>query len=843
MVISIAADIDFASIDGSLEALITLSIACGIMQHVADNRMVVEAIKRAGVMWFIMAKGLLQSLPDDVVKPFANIWLMQIRRAIDLNDDCGRVNYCLRCWPTLVDEFVPGYTHTLLEYCIRHNKPSAMRALLEHNPSLMHRFKFGESQSQRKMRSLLNSAIKNRALLLLRDDDIKGLRSLLEYYPWLKNEEDLIEPNHSFLFESIMIGSQAGIELFIDDRWVDKHFQGKNILQWAAEMDTPLEACKILAGTVFSVMSSAVRSGVIPRIEKYLKITKEAVTLLPDISSVCNFGCLVYEINKYISRANDHLSEDVSALKCVLTLIDIVGLDPINHRLLHDIRKKIPDDMLLQLGLKQCALLAAVEWNPVSMCVSEFGDRVHDHIEYYQVNGNLSPELLCNLKSMILKDKFRDITWMDIWRRLGEEDNATTLRKLFVPTRVQIPLPKDVADNIPLNNLSSYDLRMITRKCEDSKLHKTEFVSAFELVVDQEYKAAFSQDCLQEWMLQYSKWRHCRAFFWLTATRGAKDLARLTHSLSKVSTSLSNDECDRLFAIVCARKNRLQAHPGRDYFHQPYKQTNQIYWKIIMRLCQRGYDIKKMLPAYPNTSGDGGRDHTYLDAFSHSDVRIEDVSPDDLVVLPMQRGDTQPVIYLKSDLLTSYRVNGGRIEHTGTTTDNAGRYFSQTEIRSLFINELGFVSMAKKLHQEEVAGRAGAECVPSSLLDILYSFGKRCWDNSTDSEGTFSQGLAERYALKLSEDLEPYSDAIKTLQRTRVYVPAKRSMQTYDDLFSSMTYDGCSGQLGKAVMQYVNGVGRLYEERASSSPYATHRFFDRFPSERLSLIDRPGFAP
>ena len=59
MVISIAADIDFASIDGSLEALITFSIACGIMQHVADNRMVVEAIKRAGVMWFIMAKGFL----------------------------------------------------------------------------------------------------------------------------------------------------------------------------------------------------------------------------------------------------------------------------------------------------------------------------------------------------------------------------------------------------------------------------------------------------------------------------------------------------------------------------------------------------------------------------------------------------------------------------------------------------------------------------------------------------------------------------------------------------------------------------------------------------------------
>ena len=201
------------------------------------------------------------------------------------------------------------------------------------------------------------------------------------------------------------------------------------------------------------------------------------------------------------------------------------------------------------------------------------------------------------------------------------------------------------------------------------------------------------------------------------------------------------------------------------------------------------------------------------------------------------------MIYLKSDLLASYRDNRGRITHTGTTTDNAGRYFSQNEIRSLFINESEFVSIAKKLHQEEVAARAGAESVPRPLLDILYSYGKRCWDNSTDSGGTFSQRLADRYALELSDDLQPYSDAIRILQRTRVYVHAKGFMQAYDDLFSSMTYEGCSGQLGKAVMQYVSGVKSLYAQRARYSPYAAHCFLNRPPSKKLSLTDRPGFAP
>ena len=50
----------------------------------------------------------------------------------------------------------------------------------------------------------------------------------------------------------------------------------------------------------------------------------------------------------------------MSALKLVLKLIDIVGLDRINNELLQDIRKEITVGMLLRLSLKQCALLAAV---------------------------------------------------------------------------------------------------------------------------------------------------------------------------------------------------------------------------------------------------------------------------------------------------------------------------------------------------------------------------------------------------------------------------------------------------------------------------------------------------
>ena len=105
-----------------------------------------------------------------------------------------------------------------------------------------------------------------------------------------------------------------------------------------------------------------------------------------------------------------------------------------------------------------------------------------------------------------------------------------------------------------------------------------------------------------------------------------------------------------------------------------------------------------------------------------------------------------------------------------------------------------------------------------SVVQALKTLGQELWLSSTDAANAADEGAVfdearaetalEEY-LKFIQNLnENSSGFVDTLEEVSFYLPCRECNTKYSEIFSEMTYDGCSGQLGVTIKQWVS----RYEE-------------------------------
>ena len=118
---------------------------------------------------------------------------------------------------------------------------------------------------------------------------------------------------------------------------------------------------------------------------------------------------------------------------------------------------------------------------------------------------------------------------------------------------------------------------------------------------------------------------------------------------------------------------------------------------------------------------------------------------------------------------------------------------------------------------------------------------KNCWDNSIDSDNTFSKDKAHDLLTDFLDKMHgPFKGTYDRLHKISVRVPCRHGNITFDQIFSKMTFNGCSGQLGKAIMQYVMGLEKIYDRKArSKSPYTKQLRWFGHKKRQLSFAKSP----
>ncbi len=342
--------------------------------------------------------------------------------------------------------------------------------------------------------------------------------------------------------------------------------------------------------------------------------------------------------------------------------------------------------------------------------------------------------------------------------------------------------------------------------------------------ISQVFNGGINLKLIQDLLDLYFKHSHSK-YFSFAHTDGVKKLrqfvAELTTQKVDPNETLSSENLNKLYSIICQRGQRLVKHPDRDYFHQPYKYTNQLYFVLIWLMGRNdGYKFSEMIPSY---------DESVWQQIALSGIDFYSVPFAKMYRASFQKRDHHPMLYNVEDIIRNL-VETGKLIRVYDPAGANHQEFTAKETKELFATCPTLITTMQEKHEEELKQKASrGDIVSDKTLNELYRFGEDCWNNSTDSGGTFSQEKAQ----KIQERLRDYMEKISKEERNKLeksvplYVECRHGKTTIKQLFSEMTYGGCSGQLGKAFKQYVTAYREHYANR-NTTKYS--EYLQRFGS-------------
>ena len=187
-------------------------------------------------------------------------------------------------------------------------------------------------------------------------------------------------------------------------------------------------------------------------------------------------------------------------------------------------------------------------------------------------------------------------------------------------------------------------------------------------------------------MLQkYKKHSHSSFTFFLLATKGMKELDNFIKKYEH-KNKLSLHEQDELYKIICDRMKRLQAHPSRDYWHKPFKITNQIFLHLILKLNRiPKFHLNKMLPPCFDREKNE-YNHSYLKHLSLTHINMDNIKWDDIFISTMDKNENEPAIYDIHDLRQNYSDHNGKIirHYMPNCSDEKQPSFSTNKQKNFF---------------------------------------------------------------------------------------------------------------------------------------------------------------
>ena len=284
-----------------------------------------------------------------------------------------------------------------------------------------------------------------------------------------------------------------------------------------------------------------------------------------------------------------------------------------------------------------------------------------------------------------------------------------------------------------------------------------------------------------------------------------------------------------LDAVIRYRNEQLERPDAHDLYHEPNSLANRVYLMLCWLLAHsKNYKLKDLLP---RRAGEDELKETL------NSLALEDVNFSDLLLL--QVTINQAVIPESHALFYSAALIRQNFQSLNIVKcyrdDDQHELFNDQEMRQLFSSCLPLHDDLRIGHERElVKNRITRGQLTDKTLDTIYRFGEDCWQNSIDSinavtgrQNIFNEDLAFRLQSEFKAFIESLSEAEKNILLTLEVNVAVRGNRpcSFTKLFNEMTYDGCSGQLGKAIKQWVSMARERYQRHDSDQKTWYSRFF------------------
>jgi ankyrin repeat protein len=276
-----------------------------------------------------------------------------------------------------------------------------------------------------------------------------------------------------------------------------------------------------------------------------------------------------------------------------------------------------------------------------------------------------------------------------------------------------------------------------------------------------------------------------------------------------------------LQAVILIYRQKQIEHAENDLYHQPNNVVNRVYLMLCWLLAHsQRYKLHDLLPTNADERLCETLNYLALENVNFSDLLLLQVTLSHAVI-PQRHA----LFYCATLVRENFRnLNLIKFYHEEGNHEE----FTTSELYELFSLDPALCNETIEGHDRELAKKMATRGqISEHTLNRLYEFGEACWQNSTDSNHVFNQDHALKLQLDFKDFLESRSEIEKNiLLILKVNVESRGNRQcTFMHLFAEMTYQGCSGQLGVAIKQWVAGVRAKYSSIHSNESTWYSRFF------------------
>jgi hypothetical protein len=277
---------------------------------------------------------------------------------------------------------------------------------------------------------------------------------------------------------------------------------------------------------------------------------------------------------------------------------------------------------------------------------------------------------------------------------------------------------------------------------------------------------------------------------------------------------LNMHEYDQLF-LVFKKYNTHLANSGTGTYNDASSNYfDRICLALIAKLELYGFSYENIRPNSAHFSNIG----IIYKGF-------KEVHPDDIIIV----GGKSYLVSEINSSLEKYRKFMDPMHYTDLEPKVIAICLTHPKIKKALI----------ALHQAYLASEGNSERVSSAALDCLDDLSKALLNNSHDTHTGYNEEAANQTLTVFHQRMQDFYRKDRDLMRRKFYFLRTRNgaLTNYDALFCSATYDGCTGQLGFAIAEYVKAFRANNALDSTASPYSTYIAHPSFYETELYMLD------
>lgn len=273
-----------------------------------------------------------------------------------------------------------------------------------------------------------------------------------------------------------------------------------------------------------------------------------------------------------------------------------------------------------------------------------------------------------------------------------------------------------------------------------------------------------------------------------------KELRQITQSVLHQQGALSTRMHDALLVLVVERKFALEQMPDQDYLHAPHSAVNQVFMALIWMLERAGYKAKCMRPAAFNEMG------AELAAFC-------ELNYNDIFIVQQEK---KTFTFTTQDIITTLNLKGDLLDP-----------LTYQPLNQEIIENVLYRKPAVRAEMRAYIDRWLQSCpdavlsISNEVIEALEKLAQDLWWNSEDAgNAAFDETLANEQLIAFHSFMRDRLKDLYILDSCAFPLASRDGVATnYTALFAKATFEGCIGQLGLAIKDYVKQLKAIRENK------------------------------